>query len=69
MQLQTLHRDFKGDPMEVGAVIGLICEKFDNRTDFDMFREKIKGYVERKLNNAKDVMYVVMDMEDPTKTF
>ena len=37
--------------------------------DVDKFRNKIKGYAERKFDNLKDVMCVVTDMEDPMKTF
>ena len=35
--------------------------------DFDKFREKPKGCVERKFENAKDVLCVVIDMEDLMK--
>ena len=67
MQLQTAHRDFKGDTPEVGAALGLLSEKLDIGTDFDKFREKLKGYVERKFDNPKDLLFVVTDMEDPMK--
>ena len=55
--------------MELGAAIGLMYEKLDIGTAFDRFREKLKGYVERKFDNAKYLLCVVTDMEDPTKTF
>ena len=32
---------------------------------FDKFREKLKGYVERKSENAKYLMCAVTYMEDP----
>ena len=69
MQLHTAHRYFKGGTLEVGAVLGLLSEKKDIGTTFDKFREKLKGYVEININNMKDVMYVVTDMEDKMKTF
>ena len=60
---------FKGDTQEVGAVLGLFSEKLDTGTAFDKYREKLKGYAERNIDNAKGVMCVVTDMEDPIKTF
>ena len=69
MQLHTAHRYFKGGTLGVGAVLGLLSEKKDIETTFDKFREKLKGYVEININNMKDVMYVVTDMEDKINTF
>ena len=43
--------------------------ELDLGTAFDKFREKLKGYVEIKFDNKKNVLCVVTDMEDPTKTF
>ena len=60
---------FKSDSPEVGAVLGLLSEKLDIETFFDKFREKLKGYVDRKLKNSKYVICVVTVMEDPMKTF
>ena len=69
MQLHTTHRHFKDYTPEVGAVLGLLYEKLYIGTYFDKFKEKVKGYVERKFDNAKYVLCVGTDMEDPTKTF
>ena len=69
MQLNTPHRYFKGETSELGAVLGLLSKELDIGTAFDNFREKLKGYVERKFYNVKDVMCVVTYMEDPMKTF
>ena len=44
-------------------------EKLDIGTAFDRFREKLKGYVERKFDNSKDMLCAVTDMEYPMKTF
>ena len=41
----------------------------DTGTDFYKFKDKLKGYSERKFDNAKNVMCVVIDMEDPVKIF
>ena len=60
---------FKGDTPEVGALLGLLYKKLDIGTAFEKFREKLKGYVERKFDNAKDVMCVVTDMDNPMKIF
>ena len=43
LQLHTAHRYFKGDTLEEGSVLGLLSEKLDTGTDFDKFRDKIKG--------------------------
>ena len=64
MQLHTAHRDFKDGTPEAGAVLGLLSGKLDIGTDFDKFREKIRGYVETKFDNSKDVICVVTDIED-----
>ena len=69
MQLHTENRCFKDNTPEVGAVFGLLPKKLDIGTDFDKFIEKPNSYVERKLNNTKDVMCAVTAMVDPTKTF
>ena len=69
VQLNTPHRYFKGETSELGAVLGLLSKELDIGTAFDNFREKLKGYVERKFYNVKDVMCVVTYMEDPMKTF
>ena len=45
---------------EVGAVLGLLSKKIDIGMRFYKFREKLKGRVERKLENAKYVMCVVI---------
>ena len=37
--------------------------------DFDKFKEKLKGYAERKFDNSKYGMYVVTEIEDPVKKF
>ena len=67
VQLHTAHRKFKGGTTELGAALGVLYEKLDIGTAFDKFREKLKGYVERNFENAKDVLCVVTDMEDPIK--
>ena len=41
--------------------------KLDIGTDFEKFGEKLKGYVERKFDNAKYVMCVVTNREDKMK--
>ena len=69
MKLNTPPRDFKGNTPEEGAEIGVLSKKKDIGTDFDKFREKQKGYVERKFDNAKDVMCVVTYMEDLMEFF
>ena len=65
----STHRELKGNTREVGTIIGLFTEKLDIGRDFDKFREKLKGYVEIKFDNTKDVMCVVTYMEDPMKMF
>ena len=67
VQLQTLNRYVKGDTLQVGTIIGLFSEKLDIGTAFDKFREKLKDYVEINFENAKYVLCVVTDMEDPIK--
>ena len=69
IQLHKEHKYFKGDTPEVGALLGLLYKKLDIGTAFEKFREKLKGYVERKFDNAKDVMCVVTDMDNPMKIF
>ena len=69
MQLHTAHKYFKGDTREVGTVLGLLTEKIDIEMDFDKFKEKLKGYAERKFDNSKYGMYVVTEIEDPVKKF
>ena len=46
-----------------------MSKTIDIGTAFDNFRDKQKGYVERKFDNAKYVIYVVTDMEDPMGLF
>ena len=41
--------------------------KIDIGTDYDSFREKLKGYVEINFNNTKYALCVVIDMGDPMK--
>ena len=53
---------------EVGAVLGLLSKKIDIGMRFYKFREKLKGYTERKFDNVKDVMCVVIDRKDPLKS-
>ena len=43
VHLQTAHRDSKGDTPELDSVLGLMSEKLYIGTDFDKFREKLKG--------------------------
>ena len=43
MQIHTADIYFKGDTPEAGAVLGLMSEKLYIGTDFDKFREKLKG--------------------------
>ena len=43
VQLHTLHIYVKGDTPEVGDVLGLLSKKIDTRTNFDKFRDKLKG--------------------------
>ena len=69
VQLHTAHRDFKDDTRKVGDVLGLLSEKVIYWNGFDEFRKKLRGYVERKVDNAKYVMCVVTEMGDPTKPF
>ena len=69
VQLHIANRDFKDNTPEVRAVLGLLSKKLDIGTDFDKFREKLKGYVERKFENEKYVLCVVIEMEDQIKTF
>ena len=69
VKLHTEKGYFKGDKPEVGAVLGLLSKKLDIETNFDKFREKLKGYVEINLDNEKDVLCVVTCMEHPMKTF
>ena len=69
MQLHTVHRYFKSDTTEVGAVLGLLYKEIDIGTYFDRFREKIKGYTERKFENANDMICVVTYVEDTVKMF
>ena len=69
MHLHTTNRYFMGDTSEVGAVLGLLSKKIDIGTDFENFREKLRGCVERNFENEKDVLCVVTYMEDIVKTF
>ena len=69
VHIHAAQRDFMGDTPEVGAVLGLLSEKLDTGTALDNFSDKLKGYMEGKLDNEKDVMCVVTDIENPTKTF
>ena len=62
MQINIAHRYFKNDTPEDGTVLGLLFEKLDIGTAFYKFREKLKGYVDRRLDNSKDVMRMVTDM-------
>ena len=64
MQIHTAHRDFKDGTPEAGAVLGLLSGKLDIGTYFDKFRQIIRGYVDIKFDNSKDVMCVVTYMED-----
>ena len=65
MQIHKSNIYFKGDTLEVGAVRGIMYEKLDTGTDFDKFRDKLKAYVEINLDNTKDVLCVITDMEYP----
>ena len=69
MKLHTTHRDFKVKTPEIGAVLDLMSEKLDTGMDFDKFRETLKVYMERNIENLKDVLCVVTDTEDPMKCF
>ena len=60
---------FKGDTLEGGVVLGLLSKILDIGTSFETFRDKLKGYVQRKFDNAKYVIYVVTYMKDPMKCF
>ena len=68
MKLHTVHRYFKGCTPEVGAVLGLLSENLDIGTAFGKFTDNLKGYMERNIDKAKDVMCVVTNMEDQMKT-
>ena len=69
VHLHKLHKYFKGDKSEVGAVLGLLTKTIYTGTDFEMLRYNLKVYMERKIDNTKYLMCVVTDMEDPIKTF
>ena len=69
MQLHAVYRYFKGDKSEVSALLGLLSEKLDIGTAFDKFRDKLKGYVDINIDNQKDVLCVVTDMEDAMNCF
>ena len=69
VHLQKAHRDSKGDTPELDSVLGLLSEKLDIGIDFENFRGKLKGHVERDLDNKKYVMCVVKKMMNPIKTF
>ena len=69
MQIHTVNIYFKGDTLEVGAILGLMPNHLYIGTDFGNFREKLKGYVERKFDNAKYVLCVVTYMGYHMKTF
>ena len=43
VQLHITHRYFKDGTPEAGAVLGLLSGKLDIGTDFDKFREEIRG--------------------------
>ena len=67
VQLHTANRYFRGNTPEVGAVLGLLSKTFDIGAAFDNFGEKLKSYVERYFENVKDVLCVLIDMEDMMK--
>ena len=45
-----------------------MSEKLDIETDFDKFKEDLKGCLDRKFDNSKYLMCVVTYMEDTMKT-
>ena len=69
IQIHKVHRYFKANTKEVGSVLGLLSKELDIGTDFDKFREKLKGYTERNIENATYMMCVVTDMDDTMKKF
>ena len=50
-------------------MLGLMSEKLDIGTAFDKLRDNLKCYMDRNIDNAKDVIYFVTYIDGTMKTF
>ena len=67
--IETQDKSFSGKTKEVGGVLGLKSERLTFEVPFDTFREKLAEYILKEFNNARNVISLVEDMEDPMSVF
>lgn len=65
----TLHQgyDYKGEKEEIGLILALQTERFNNKVVYTSFVKKLKNYVLSNFDNAKDVIPIIKEMQDTTE--
>jgi hypothetical protein len=64
-----IDRNWLGEELGIGAVLGLRVERLTKKVSFDAFCTKLTNYVLREVKNAADVVPVISNMVDPRIDF
>ena len=68
-RIETEDKSFLGKTKELEAVLGLKTERLTHKVAFDVFREKLGEYILKTFTNARHVITLVEDMENPIPEF
>ena len=60
---------FKGETLELNAVLGLITERLDQGVTFEKFLDVLKNYVLKNFHKAEDIVEMVTKLKDPFTNF
>ena len=60
--------DWLGEHPDLGVVIGLRSERFNYKVTFTTFQEKLKIYALTNFKEAKDIIQIIENFEDPKDT-
>ena len=67
--MDTSNKNFEGAEPEIGCVLGLRYERIDKKVTFEIFREKMSNFIERKMEYGNEISGIVKTYEDVLKTF
>jgi len=62
-------KGFVGETPKLDAVLVLLTERVDKGTSFEKFQERLKTYALKNFKNAKDVIGLIINMDDPKADF
>ena len=67
--MDVSNKNFEGAEPEIGCVIGLKYERIDKKVTFEIFREKMCNYIERKIEFGTEISGLVKDYENVLESF